>query len=131
MTGLTAKSSTKDHFFNDSALTLPFERLLQHLAHAFAKLAKTRLTAKQQFLLFCAHQTLRNQTEFSLTALAEHLSRKLRMPLSTTKFNLKVLKDAGLLECKPTGKRRSTTRLSYGGQLLTQLLPEPNIDKGC
>ncbi|MFW9830213.1 MAG: hypothetical protein ACFFD8_00305 [Candidatus Thorarchaeota archaeon] len=128
MMGLTAKSSTKEYFLNDLGLTLPFELLLLQLAYAFTKLAKTRLTEKQQFLLFAAHQTLHYHTKCSFTALAEHLSRKLQMPLSTTKFNLNILRNAGLLKCKPAGRRRTTTSLSYGGQLLIQLLSKPNME---
>lgn len=128
MMGLTAKSSTKVSFWDHRDAFLPFERCLLHLASAFSKLAKTRLTEKQQFLLFATQNTLRYHPNLSLTALADYLSKKFEMPLSTTKFNLKILKDAGLLECTFKRKRRATTSLSYGGQLLTQLLPEPNIE---
>ncbi len=128
MMGLTVKSSTKVSSLDLRSSSLPFERCLLHLALAFSKLAKTRLTEKQQFLLFATQHTLRYHSNLSLTALADYLSKKLRMPLSTTKFNLKILKDAGLLECTFKRKRRATTSLSYGGQLLTQLLQEPNIE---
>lgn len=126
--GLAAKSSTEGHFFDDWGSTPLFKHFLLHLAYAFTQLAKTRLTDKQLYLLFASRQALYYHPEFSPTALADYLSRKLHIPLSTTKFNLKALKDAGLLETSSTNKRRTRANLSYGGQLLTQLLSEPNME---
>ncbi len=128
MMGLNAKSSTKDYFLNDLGSTPLFEYFLFHLAMAFTQLANTRLTKKQRHLLFATRQALRYHPNLSHTALADYLARKLNLPLSTTKFNLKVLKDAGLLDSKPTNKRRTTASLSFGGQLLTHLLPKPNME---
>ncbi|MFX0169249.1 MAG: hypothetical protein ACFE89_07835 [Candidatus Hodarchaeota archaeon] len=124
---MAAKSSTEGYFFDEPSLTLSFSELLLNLALAFAKLAKTRLTQKQLCLLFTARQTLRHHPHLSPTALADCLARKLGMPLSTTKFNLQVLKNAGLLETKQTSKLRTTAKLSYGGQLLTQLLSNSDM----
>jgi len=126
--GLTTKSSTEGYFFDDLGSTPLFEHFKLHLANAFLQLAKTRLTEKQRLLLFASNQTLRYNPDLSPTALADRLSRKLGMPLSTTKFNLKVLKDSGLLETKPGNKRRTSTSLSFGGQLLAQLLSEPKLE---
>lgn len=98
------------------------------LAKAFLQLAKTRLTEKQRLLLLASSRMLRYYPNLSPTALADRLSRKLCMPLSTTKFNLKVLKDAGLLETKPSSKWRMSTSLSFGGKLLAQLLSEPKLE---
>ena len=126
MMGLAAKSSTKEEFF-DELRSLEFqENGFLQLASAFSMLAKSRLTRKQLFLLFATRQALRYHPDLSLTGLAEYLSRKWQLPLSTAKFNLKTLRDAGLLETRSTTKRRTTLSLSFGGQLLLQLLPEPN-----
>ncbi len=128
MMGLAAKSSTEDWLFNSLRSTPQFHNLLFHLAYAFTQLARARLTQKQLHLLFATRHTLRFYPDLSPTALADSLSKKLGMPLSTTKFNLTILKDAGLLETTPTSNRRTTAHLSYGGQLLTQLLPEPKME---
>ena len=128
MMGLAAKSSTEGSFFTESGLTLTFTELLLELASTFSLLAKTRLTSKQLRLLFSAFQALRFHPHLSPTGLADYLARKCRMPLSTTKFNLRVLRNAGLLETKLTETQRTIVRLSLGGHLLTQLLPCPNMD---
>ena len=124
MMGLAAKSSTKEAFFDELGSSEFQERNFLQLASAFALLAKLRLTRKQRFLLFATQQALRYHSDLSPTALAEYLSRKWQLPLSTTKFNLKILKDTGLLETRTATKRRTTLSLSFGGQLLLQLLPE-------
>ena len=91
------------------------------------QLAKTRLTDKQLQLLFRARETLHYHPDLSPTGLADYLARKCRMPLSTTKFNLRVLRNAGLLESNRGKMLRTTARLSFGGHLLTQLLPYPDL----
>jgi hypothetical protein len=125
--GLTAKSSMKDNFFDDLSTLLQLESFFCQLAEAFAKLAYTRLTKKQQFLLFMAYRTLQYHPELSPTALADCLARKYSLPLSTTKFNLKVLKKAGLLETHTSNNHGSRICLSFGGWLLTQLLSESDM----
>ncbi|MFW9985111.1 MAG: hypothetical protein ACFFDJ_00925 [Candidatus Odinarchaeota archaeon] len=124
---MAAKSSNEDRLFDNLRSIPHFHYLFFHLAYAFTQLAQKRLTPKQLHLLFETHQTLRFNPDLSPTALADRLSKKLRMPLSTTKFNLTILKGTGLLETKSTSNRRTTAHLSYGGQLLIQLLPEPKI----
>lgn len=128
MMGLAAKSSTKDDFFDYLSSTRDSENYLRQLAKAFTLLAKTRLTDKQRCLLFAARQILTFRPDLSPTALADHLSRKLHLPLSTTKFNLNVLRNAGLFETNSSSKHGSRISLSYGGQLLTQFLPKPHRD---
>ena len=126
--GLAAKSSTEGSFSDEPGLTFTFSELLLQLAFALTQLAQTRLTKKQLQLLFRARQTLRYHPQLSPTGLADFLARKNRMPLSTIKFNLRILKRAGLLEATRTQKLRTTARLSFAGQLLTQLLPCPDME---
>jgi len=128
MMGLAAKSSTEGSFFTESSLSLTFTELLLELASGFSLLAKTRLTSKQLRLLFSARQALRFHPNLSLTGLADYLAHKCRMPLSTTKFNLRVLRNAGLLETRLSKIQQTKVRLSFGGHLLTQLLSSPNTD---
>jgi predicted transcriptional regulator len=124
--GLAAKSSMKDGFFDDLSSTQHLESILLLLTNAFFQLAKTRLTDKQQLLLFTANRTLHYHPHLSPTRLADYLARKLNLPLSTTKFNLKVLKTAGLLETHSSNKGRTIICLSYGGQILTQIHSQIN-----
>ncbi|MFX1319005.1 MAG: hypothetical protein ACFE9O_07670 [Promethearchaeota archaeon] len=114
----------KDNF--EFGSTWDFEGLFLQLASTLKQLAKTRLTEKQRFLLFAAHRALRFHPNLSPTALADFLARKFKFPLSTTKFNLNILRNAGLLEIRSSNSRGTRICLSYGGQLLTQLLPEPD-----
>lgn len=126
--GLATKSSTEGYFFDDLGSTPLFERFMLHLTNAFTQLALTRLTEKQRLLLFASKQTLSYYPDLSPTALADRLSRKFGLPLSTTKFNLNILKEAGLLETKPASRRRTTASLTFGGHLLAQLLSEPKLE---
>jgi hypothetical protein len=128
MMGLAAKSSTEGSFDNEPGLTLSFTELLLQLASTLILLAKTRLTDKQLQLLFSARQILQYHPGLSPTGLADCLARKHRIPLSTTKFNLRVLRNAGLLEAIQTKTLRTIARLSFGGHLLTQLLPNPAME---
>jgi hypothetical protein len=107
--------------------TLLSEELVLQLVDAFFQLARSRLTAKQMNLLMESSKVLSFYPLKSYSALADTLSRKLRMPLSTVKFNLCVLREAGLLEMsrKLRGRKwRNTIGLSEGGQLLAQSLGE-------
>jgi hypothetical protein len=109
------------------ASTLLSEELVFQLADAFLQLARSRLTEKQMTLLRESHKVLGFYPLKSYSALADALSRKLRMPLSTVKFNLCVLREAGLLEMrrKLLGRKwRNTIGLSGAGQLLAQSLEE-------
>ncbi|MFX1509663.1 MAG: hypothetical protein ACFFBR_05075 [Promethearchaeota archaeon] len=121
---MAAKSSRKDNFFDDLSTPLQLESLFLQLAATFAKLAYTRLTKKQRFLLLMTQRALQYHPKLSPTALADYLSRKFGLPLSTTKFNLNILKRAGLLDTRRSNNQGSRIRLSYGGWLLTQLLSE-------
>jgi hypothetical protein len=124
MTGLTAKSSTEEYVLSSWGSAPLSEQLLLQLAEAFVQLARTRLTAKQRKLLVASRKALRHRPTLSLSALADHLSRNLPMPLSTVKFNLAVLRRAGLLQNRCLAKRRNTVNLSPAGRLLAQSLPE-------
>jgi hypothetical protein len=128
MMGLAAKSSLKDNFFDYLSAPLQLESFFLQLATAFVKLAYTRLTKKQRFLLLMTKRTLQYHPKLSPTALADCLARKFSLPLSTTKFNLNILKRAGLLETRRSNDQRSKIRLSYGGWLLTQLHSESELE---
>jgi DNA-binding transcriptional ArsR family regulator len=124
MTGLTAKSSTEELVLSSWGSAPLLEQLVLQLADAFARLARTRLTTKQRKLLLATRTALGHRPTHSLSALADHLSRNLQMPLSTVKFNLAVLRRAGLLQSRCLPKRGNTVTLSAAAQLLARLLQE-------
>lgn len=122
--GLNAKSSTEEQVLSSWGSAPRFEQLALELAEALAKLALTRLTGKQRKLLAASNTALGYYPRLSLSALADRLARNLPMPLSTVKFNLAVLRKAGLLRSRYLAKRHSCVSLSHAGQLLVRLLPE-------
>jgi hypothetical protein len=124
MTGLTTKSSTENSLSGSWGSASLLEQLVFHLADGFTKLARNRLTKKQQKLLLATREANRYRPMLSYTALADYLSRKLKMPFSTVKFNLRVLRKTGLLTTLATDKQSNAATLSHCGQLLVQLLPE-------
>lgn len=120
--GLFAKSSAGlDHEQLPSFL---FSQLALHLAETLIQLACTRLTAKQRQLIIAADKLLRRTPQLSLSALADRLSRNLNMPFSTVKFNLRVLREAGLLVMRDTQRGKRFAALSWGGELLAGVLSE-------
>ncbi len=126
MTGLTTKSSTENSLRSSWGSAQLLEQLVFHLAEGFTKLARNRLTKKQQKLLLATREANRYHPTLSYTALADYLSRKLKMPFSTVKFNLRVLRKTGLLTSFAFDKQNNAATLSYSGQLLVQLLPHTN-----
>lgn len=118
--GLFAKSSAGMEC--EGFQSFLFGQLVLHLAVAFRQLARTRLTSKQRQLLITADKLLRCRPRLSFSALADRLSRDLNMPLSTVKFNLRVLREAGLLETRYTRERKRLAALSRGGELLVGML---------
>jgi hypothetical protein len=124
MTGLNAKSSTEEQVPSGWGSASLSEQVVLQLAAALAQFASARLTKKQRKLLVASHASLRHHPTLSLSTLADHLSRTLPMPLSTVKFNLAVLRKAGLLRNACLAKRHHSASLSLAARLLVELLPE-------
>ena len=68
----------------------------ESLASAFLTLAETRLSPTQKTVLQVSVNSL-HYRELTLTALADLVSRKTRVPYSTVKWNLRSLVDLGFL----------------------------------
>ncbi|MHA3963732.1 MAG: hypothetical protein AM325_009345 [Candidatus Thorarchaeota archaeon SMTZ1-45] len=68
----------------------------QSLAASFFRLAEARLSDTQKQVLRMSHKLLKFH-ELTLTALADQVSRRSTVPYSTVKWNLRSLKDMGLL----------------------------------
>ena len=67
------------------------------LLATFLQLADARLNATQKLVLIVAHGLLKHN-DLTVTALADQVSRRSGVPYSTTKWNLHVLKEMGLLK---------------------------------
>ena len=81
------------------------------LVASFFKLADARLSDTQKTVLKLSHRLLKFN-DLTVTALADLVSRRSNVPYSTVKWNLRSLKDMGLLtgcdlNCK--GERASLT----------------------
>jgi DNA-binding transcriptional ArsR family regulator len=67
------------------------------LVATFLQLANTRLSDTQKTVLILAHKLLKHN-ELTVTALADQVSRRSAVPYSTVKWNLRSLKEMGLLK---------------------------------
>lgn len=89
----------------------------------FIKLAETRLSKKQKQLLLLAHKLLQHE-KMTLNSLIEKISKELKMPPSTVKWNVNVLRKAGLLQGGNENNKGLPACLTPGGKLLAQYLQE-------
>ncbi len=62
----------------------------------------------------------------TMTSLAKKISRKLNLPESTVKWNLRLLRDAGLIEAGSISERNVPVKLSRAGLLLAKILMRSN-----
>ena len=67
-----------------------------NLVASFFKLAEARMSDTQKTVLKLSHQLLKFN-DLTVTALADLVSRRSNVPYSTTKWNLRSLKEMGLL----------------------------------
>ena len=82
------------------------------LVASFCKLANARMSDTQKTVLKLSHQVLKFN-DLTVTALADLVSRRSNVPYSTAKWNLRSLREMGLLtsgnsHCK--GEHASLTR---------------------
>ena len=78
----------------------------------FFKLADARMSDTQKTVLKLSHQALKFH-DLTVTALADLVSRRSNVPYSTAKWNLRSLKEMGLLTCgnsRCRGEHASLTR---------------------
>lgn len=87
----------------------------------FIKLAETRLSKKQKQLLLLAHELLQYES-MTLNSLIEKISKQLKMSPSTVKWNINVLRKAGLLEGGNVINKGLPAYLTQGGKMLAQYL---------
>ncbi len=93
---------------------------------AFVKLAEFRLSKKQKQLLLVADEFLRCEN-MTLNSLIEEISRELKMPSSTVKWNINVLKKVGLIEGGRKDNKGLPARLTQGGKILAEYLRKTSL----
>jgi hypothetical protein len=97
----------------------------QSLAASFFKLADARLSDTQKQVLRLSHKLLKFH-EMTLTALADQVSRRSTLAYSTVKWNLRSLKDMGLLNGGTLRSKGQLACLTTEAQMLADYL-EANL----
>lgn len=93
----------------------------QSLATSFFRLAEARLSDTQKQVLCMSHELLKYH-ELTLTALADQVSRRSTVPYSTVKWNLRSLKDMGLLTGGNLSSKGQIACLTKEAQMLADYL---------
>ncbi len=93
----------------------------QSLAASFFRLAEARLSDTQKQVLRMSHELLKHH-EMTLTALADQVSRRSTVPYSTAKWNLRSLKNMGLLTGGNLSNKGQLACLSSEAQMLADYL---------
>ena len=95
----------------------------QSLAASFFRLADARLSDTQKQVLRMSHELLKHH-EMTLTALADQVSRRSTVPYSTVKWNLRSLKNMGLLNGGNLSSKGQLACLTTEAQMLADYLEE-------
>jgi DNA-binding transcriptional ArsR family regulator len=95
----------------------------QSLASSFFRLAETRLSDTQKQVLRMSHKVLTFH-ELTLTALAELVSRSSSLAYSTVKWNLRALKNMGLLTGGNLDSKGQRACLTNEARMLAEYLGE-------
>ena len=93
----------------------------QSLAASFFRLAEARMSDTQKQVLRMSHELLKYH-ELSMTALADLVSRRSTVAYSTCKWNLRSLKNMGLLTGGDLESRGQLARLTLEAQMLADYL---------
>jgi DNA-binding transcriptional ArsR family regulator len=100
---------------------LDYKNMFSILMRSFVRLAQIRLSSKQKLLLKKASNLLSSR-KMTLTSLAEHLSSTEDLPHSTVKWNLRALRDVGLLMGGDMNEKGIDAELTLAGALLAESL---------
>lgn len=93
----------------------------QSLLASFLQLADARLSDTQKLVLRLSRKLLRYH-DLSLTGLADMVSRRSAVPYSTVKWNLRSLKDMGLLTGGDLNNKGQFAFLTVEAQMLVDYL---------
>ncbi len=103
--------------FSEREVSTTFQSLLA----SFFQLAEARLSDSQKLVLRMSRELLRFY-EMTLTALADMVSRQSGVPYSTVKWNLRSLKNMGLLTGGDLNNKGQFACLTYEAQMLVDYL---------
>lgn len=118
---VTAKLSHEVNvFFSDRKVSTT---AFQSLAASFFRLADARLSDTQKQVLRMSHELLKHR-ELTLTALADKVSRRSTLPYSTCKWNLRALKNMGLLNGGNLNSKGQFACLTAEAQMLVDYLED-------
>jgi hypothetical protein len=95
----------------------------ESLAATFFRLAEARLSDTQKTVLKTSAELLRFH-DLTVTALADHVSRRSRVPYSTVKWNLRSLIDMGLLVGGDMASRGAQADLTATAKMLAAYLEQ-------
>ena len=95
----------------------------QSLAASFFRLAEARLSDTQKQVLRMSHELLKHH-ELTLTALADQVSRRSAVAYSTCKWNLRTLKNMGLLTGGNLNSKGQLACLTTEAQMLADYLED-------
>lgn len=93
----------------------------QSLAASFFRLADARLSDTQKQVLRMSRELLKHH-EMTLTALADQVSQRSAVPYSTVKWNLRSLKNMGLLNGGTLSSKGQLACLTTEAQMLADYL---------
>jgi predicted transcriptional regulator len=95
----------------------------QSLAASFFRLADARLSDTQKQVLRMSHELLKHH-KLTLTALADQVSRRSSFAYSTVKWNLRSLKNMGLLTGGNLNSKGQLACLTTEAQILADYLED-------
>lgn len=110
---VTAKSTQMTVFSCDRKVSSDYSSVLAILL----QLADSRLSATQKLVLTLVNGLFKYHN-LTVTALADEVSRKSSVPYSTVKWNLRALKDMGLLKCGDIYHKGESACLTLEAQML-------------
>ncbi len=92
----------------------------EYWKNIFIKFALAKLNKRQKKILIEIYNNQNNGD--TLTSLARKISKKLNLPESTVKWNLRLLRDVGLIEAGSINEKNIPVKLSMAGLLLAEVL---------
>ncbi|TFG31860.1 hypothetical protein EU527_11435 [Candidatus Thorarchaeota archaeon] len=104
-------------FSSDRKVSTTFSSLVE----SYFRLATSRLSTTQKTVLIESHKVLKFN-DLTVTALADLVSRNSSVPYSTVKWNLRSLKDMGLLTGGDTSSKGTPAQLTPEAQMLADHL---------
>lgn len=101
------------------------EEKFSELEKSISALASLRLTEKQRRILQWLAEN--NEEETVYTRMVNTISREFEMPESTARWNLKILREAALLEAGDRANKGIPVKLTEAGRIALEVLTVENL----